>query len=536
MRTLPSLLPAIWTCLLVGAGGCGPGAEAAGPADAANERPRDAGERADSGSEPEGTALAPAPAAAPEPEPEPELRRRISVYRGDLDEVLERRHLRVLVPYARPLFFIDEGEPRGIAAELFREYAFSLEDSAGLRRGDLTVLFVPCELDAAVPWLLDGLGDVVAGGLTVTPERAARVAFTDPLVRDVAEIVVTSAASPAPAALEDLAGETVWVAAGSSYAGHLRARSAELEARGLAPVDVVEAPSTLSTEALLEMVHAGILPRLVCDAYKAELWARELPGLRLHPDVVVHAGGQIAWAVRPGNGRLLESLDAFVAQARKGTLLGNVLLKRYLGSTRWIEHPTDDAGRARLEQYAAWIRAAADEHGFDWVRIAAQCFQESRLDPEARSDAGAVGLMQLLPSTARDMGCEDPLDPEQSLRAGVRYQAWLREHYFSDPGLEEVERTNLVLAAYNAGPGRVRRWREAAPDRGLDPDRWRGHVELLALEDVGVQPLHYVDNIEKYYVAYTLALDLERERARVREAVQERTRARVRGAGDGGRR
>jgi len=175
-----------------------------------------------------------------------------------------------------------------------------------------------------------------------------------------------------------------------------------------------------------------------------------------------------------------------------------------------------------MDQYAGWIQELAEEYDFDWLRIAAQCFQESALDPNAVSSSGAVGLMQLLPATAADMGCDDLRDPEQNLRAGVRYLDWLRSNYFSDPELDEVDRMDLILAAYNAGPGNVRKWRKQAPARGLDPNRWRENVERLALEHVGVQPIRYVDNIEKYYVAYTLSYNLATKREEMLRSMIER--------------
>jgi membrane-bound lytic murein transglycosylase MltF len=438
---------------------------------------------------------------------------RLRVDRSDLPALLAQRRIRVLVPYARPFFFFEEAEPRGISCELFREFGRFLEEREGLRSGDLEMLFVPCELGSVLPWLNEGYGDVGAAALTVTPERAREVTFTAPLVKDVSEIVVTSSSARTLERVEDLAGLDVWVVAGSSYAEHLRALSEDFEARGLEPMQVRETPLTLATEDLFEMVHAGILELTVCDAYKAELWAEVLDGLVPRSDLVIHSGGSIAWAVRPENPELLASLDAFVAEARQGTLLGNVLIKRYFDTVKWIENPLEDEAQARMDQYAGWIRELAEEYRFDWLRIAAQCFQESGLDPNAVSSSGAVGLMQLLPATAADMGCDDPRDPEQNLRAGVRYLDWLRSSYFDDPELDEVDRMDLILAAYNAGPGNVRKWRQEAPARGLDPNRWRENVERLALEHVGVQPIRYVDNIEKYYVAYTLsdALATERE-------------------------
>jgi len=440
--------------------------------------------------------------------------RALTVDHGDLPELLAQQRLRVLVPFAPPFFFFDQAEPRGITCEMFREYGKFVEEQEGLRSGDLSIVYVPCELGLVVPWLNAGYGDIAAAALTVTPEREAEVAFTDALVEGVSEILVTSSSAPPLGSLDELAGRQVWVTAGSSYTEHLRALSDDLVARDLAAIEVLEAPATLSTEDLFEMVNAGILQWMVSDDYKAELWAGLLTELRPRPDLVVHEGGALAWAVRRDNPELRANLNEFVGQARKGTLLGNVLIKRYFSSTRWIEDPNDAQSAEKLERYAGWMQELGEEYGFDWLRLAAQCFQESGLDPAAKSSSGALGLMQLLPSTAEDMDCEDPYDPEQNLRAGVRYLDWLRTNFFADPGLAEDERMDFILAAYNAGPGNVRKWRKQAPERGLDPDRWRDNVERLALESVGIQPLRYVDNIEKYYVAYSLAQDLRLERQR----------------------
>jgi len=153
--------------------------------------------------------------------------------------------------------------------------------------------------------------------------------------------------------------------------------------------------------------------------------------------------------------------------------------------------------------------------------IAAQAFQESRLDPTTVSPAGAVGLMQLLPSTAADMGVTELRDPERSLYAGIKYMDWLRRTQFDEPQLSAEAQLDFCLAAYNAGATRVRRWRAAAPGRGLDPDLWFGNVELLALEDVGIEPVHYVGNINKYYILFAMSLDSIELSKRAREQAVE---------------
>jgi len=277
-------------------------------------------------------------------------------------------------------------------------------------------------------------------------------------------------------------------------------------------VDVVELGDDLVTEDILEMVSAGTLDITIVDEPLAEVWAEVLPALTLHRDIAIDAAGAHAWAVRNGSPRLMERLNAFAAEARKGTLLGNVLLKRYYGSTKWVTNPTSPRDRARLNQYIGYFRQYAGEYDFDWLLIAAQSYQESQLDPNTVSHAGAVGLMQLLPSTARDMGETNLRDPESNIRAGVKYMDWIRRNFFDDPDLDPSIKADFALASYNAGPSRVRRWREEAAARGM-PDRWFGSVERIALEDVGPEPVRYVANINKYYVAYSLALEIITTRA-----------------------
>ena len=300
---------------------------------------------------------------------------------------------------------------------------------------------------------------------------------------------------------------------GSSYAEYLREWNEDLAAAGHPPVEVVELGDDLVTEDILEMVSAGSLDITVVDEPLARVWAEVLPGLTLHPEIVIDSDGKTAWAVRKGSPQLRTRLDAFASEARKGTLLGNVLLKRYYRSTKWVTDPTSPADRARLDRYIGYFRHYAGEYDFDWLLIAAQSYQESQLDPNTVSHAGAVGLMQLLPSTARDMGETNLRDPESNIRAGVKYMDWIRRNFFDDPDLDPSIKADFALASYNAGPSRVRRWRQEAASRGM-PDRWFGSVERIALEDVGPEPVRYVANINKYYVAYSLAMEIITTRAR----------------------
>jgi membrane-bound lytic murein transglycosylase MltF len=140
--------------------------------------------------------------------------------------------------------------------------------------------------------------------------------------------------------------------------------------------------------------------------------------------------------------------------------------------------------------------------------LAAQGYQESQLDQSRRSHRGAVGVMQLMPATAAapPVGIPDVArSADRNILAGARYMAHLRDRYLADPALSEVDRVLMTFAAYNAGPGNLRRFRAEAQRMGLDPNVWFNNVEQAAARILGYETVQYVGNIYKYYIAYTLA-------------------------------
>jgi membrane-bound lytic murein transglycosylase MltF len=197
-----------------------------------------------------------------------------------------------------------------------------------------------------------------------------------------------------------------------------------------------------------------------------------------------------------------------------------MLAKRYFGTTRWIRNPLDELEREKLEGFMLLFKEYGDEYGFDWLAVVAQAYQESGLDHSVRSQAGAVGIMQLLPSTAEYVGIADVTEIGDNIHAGVKYITFLREHYFSDPELTEIARLAFTWAAYNAGPTKVRKMRNRAKEMDLDPDKWFQNTEYAALRIVGQETVKYVANIYKYYIAYALSRDLLTEKAKQLKAME----------------
>lgn len=429
---------------------------------------------------------------------------------GDFEAMRKRRIVRILVPYSRTLFFVDRGRRAGVAAELGRRFEDWLNKRYHTGKFRIQVVFVPTRRDRILSALDRGLGDIAAANLTITPEREKQVAFAAPWTDKVAEILVMGPSAPALATLDDLSGREVRVRTSSSYALHLQALSAELVAKGREPIRITALDERLEDEDALDMVQAGLLPYVVVDDHKAKVWSAILPGLVPRPDLAVASGQFVAWAFRKGSPELAAVLAAFVAEHRLGTAIGNDIVRRYFNSDKILKNAQTPETLQRFAALEIAFRQQGEVHGFDWLMLAAQGFQESQLDQSRRSKRGAVGVMQLLPATAADKavgitGIES--DAARNIEAGSIYLRHLIRTYIGDADLPDTERVLFAFAAYNAGPGNLRKFRSRAKRMGLDPDRWFDNVEHGAAATVGRETVDYVANIYKYYVAYRMLQD-----------------------------
>ena len=373
-----------------------------------------------------------------------------------------------------------------------------------------------------IPGLLAGHGDIAAAGLTITPERKKRVAFTRPYIRNVSEIVVTSKSAKDIKTIQDLSGKKVHVVAGSSYVDHLKRLNQELAQKGRKPIIIVQVDKTLESEDLLQMVNAGIYELTVVDQHIAEIWSRVLKDIVLHKKPIVYSGGNIAWAVRKENHELLKSLDQFIKNHGQGTVLGNILIKRYYQNTKWISNPLHDAKMKRLDDLRPIVMKYAKQYGFDWIKIAALAFQESRFDQKAKSPSGALGIMQIHPKTAADpnVGIPDISNEENNIHAGIKYLAFLRDRYFNDSEIPHEAKVDFTFASYNAGPARINGLRRRAAKEGLNPNIWFFNVEQVVRGDIGRETVEYVANINKYYIAYKTSEKTLDARTRLRDKME----------------
>jgi membrane-bound lytic murein transglycosylase MltF len=426
-------------------------------------------------------------------------------FHGDIEDMLKRGYIRVLIPFSKTGYFIDKGVQRGSSVDLMTEFDKYLDKVHGKKAKSAKIVLVPTPRERLFTDLAAGKGDLAIGNLTITADREELVAFSDPLLKDVHEVPVTADDVDDFTAPEALSGLSVHVRESSSYFESLQSLNASLEKAGKLHVDVVKADDKLEDEDLLELVAAGAIPAVIVDRHIADLWIEILGGLKLHPEAAVRTDGEIAIAVRKDAPDLLKDVNGFAATVKKGTLLGNILLKRYLQEADYLKDMRSADYRAPLADLRATFEKYGSEYSIDWLLIAAQSFQESRFDQKAHSRAGAVGLMQIKPATAAG----DPInvtgidaDPDKNVQAGVKYLRFLADQYF--PGLKDhdANQTFFALAAYNAGPSRFERLREKAKQQGYDPDKWFGNVEWIVASEIGREPVDYVGNIYQYYVVF----------------------------------
>jgi membrane-bound lytic murein transglycosylase MltF len=443
-------------------------------------------------------------------------------FTGDLDGMIKRRAIRVAVTFNRTHYFIDEGQERGLTYEALK--AFETDLNKDLKTGNLKVhvVIVPMSRDQLYPALSQGKVDMVAAMITVRPEAEKLAAFSIPTRTNVNEVIVTGPGAPAIATLDDLSGQDVFVRKVSPYFENLTRLNAQLAARGKPPVVIHEAPDVLEDDDILEMVNTGLAPITVVDDYLADFWSKVFTGLTVHHDVAVATGGNLALAFRKDSPKLREAANAWITKHSQGDAFRNVIERRYLSSTKYAKNAAAEAERHKFDATIALFRKYSDQYSVDYLLMAAQGYQESTLDQNVKSPVGAIGVMQVMPATGKELAVGDITKIDANIHAGVKYMRFMVDRYYADEPMDNLNKALFTFASYNAGPARVRQLRREAEKKGLNPNLWFGNVERIASERIGRETVTYVSNIFKYYVAYKLLADQQARRDAAKAQVEKR--------------
>jgi membrane-bound lytic murein transglycosylase MltF len=442
---------------------------------------------------------------------------------GDFDKMLERRMIRVYAPFSRSLYYSDKGRERGIAVELVRDWEryLNVKYAKVLGKRPLTIYVAPATRDKLLPYLTEGLADVTIGNLTVTEERLKEVDFVpgDEGRRTISEVVVTGPKSPELKSLDDLAGKTVHVRKASSYYESLQALNERFKRDGKPEIQLIFVPDSLEDEDMMEMLDAGLIELMVVDDWKAHMWSVVLPKTKVRTDLVLRADAKTGWAIRKDSPKLRAEIDDFFRNWAMKQGVADYRMNSYMKRVKELKDPTASAEYKRFQETVKLFEKYGKQYGFDPLMLAAQGYQESQLNQAAKSQVGAIGVMQLMPATGEQMKVGDIRLTESNIHAGAKYMDQLMTQYFGDADFSEGNRPLFAFASYNCGPGNVAKARREAEKRGLDPNKWFNNVELVVAEKIGTETTTYVRNIYKYYVAYKLTLDAQAEAAKARQEV-----------------
>lgn len=412
----------------------------------------------------------------------------------DISEIKEKGKLTALTTYSSTSYFIYRGQPMGYEYELLERLADYLEVDLELVVAD--------DLDSMFFQLNNGEVDIIAHGLTITNERKKWVDFTEPHIttrqvlvqrmpknwRQMSRMQMEDSLVRNPS---QLIGKNVYVRNNTSY--HKRLVNLSDEIGG--SIKIQEVPGYLTTEELIKKVAYGEYDYTVADQNIANINKTYYPQLDISTPVSFPT--RIAWAIRKSSPELLKAVNSWIKEMKKKPdyyVIYNKYFKNQKGFQKRIKSEFYSLTGGKISQFDELIQSYAGDLHWDWRLLASQIYQESRFRPNAQSWAGARGLMQVMPATARQFGVAGLYDPTNSMKAGTAYLEYLQKYWRSIP--DSTERIKFVLASYNAGPGHVEDARRLADKYGKNPYLWDKNVaEYLLLKS---KPLYYNDPVVYY--------------------------------------
>ena len=431
-------------------------------------------------------------------------------WKGDLDAIAKRRALRVLVPFRRPEFFYMEGHPVGILQEAFQEIEKVLNTKYKTTAANrIVVVLLPTPMDRMRERMAGGYGDIAAGSISITEAHKAFADFTVPTRTGMKIIAVTGPGAPELKSVEDLSGKEVWVMPQTRMKKDLEDLNARLKSKGKAPAKMRETDPVLEPGDVLELVNAGVYQIALMQSFQAEFWAQVFDKVKPRNDLALAEDAQLGWAIQKGTPQLKAFLDEFIKTHGVGTSFGNTVMRRYLKGAKYVRNATEESEMKKFQATVPYFKKYSTQYNLNYLLMAAQGYQESRLDQSVKSPVGAVGIMQVMPSTAAGapVKVSNIEIEENNIHAGMRLMHFLIEDNFNEPGLDLINRMLFAIASYNAGPAKIARCRTMAKNMGYDPNKWFNNVEVAVAKVVGRETTQYVANVYKYYIAYRLAGD-----------------------------
>lgn len=437
--------------------------------------------------------------------------RQREVWLGDLDGMLKRGQLRVLIPFSRTYFFQKNSQHLGLSAEILKLYECFLNDQVVLDDKRMEVVFLPTPQERLLEELFAGKGDVIAADILPQPAQEQQVKMISPVALEIQEILVTGPNASLFKSIFNLSGQTITVRENSPYAASLQKLNNTLTSIGKKPVTIQFAAPFLQDEDLLEMTGLGLLPMTIIDNHVGEVWSNILDGVNLHKKIALRTAKELTWVIRADNLLLEESITYFKENNYLHQDGHQILTAYYRQRGGELQNNLEPAALARYQSTLALFEKYGKKYHFPPQLLAALAYHQSGLDPDFGKN-GTVGIMGLDPSATLQEGLETNLKEirktEYNIHTAARYLRFLADHYFSSSTLGELDRNLMAVAAYQTSPEQVIAARKKAALTGFNPDLWFNHTEealaaLLSEESEEEKNIaRSTRNIYKYFTVY----------------------------------
>ena len=368
--------------------------------------------------------------------------------------------------------------------------------------------------------MAEGRGDIACANITVTDVHRKLIDFTNPILKGVNEILISGHHRLQLHRFRAFSGNDIFIHKTSSYYESLMKLNQQFKLEGKKEVTVKDAPEELTDEDLLEMLNAGLIKFTILDDHVAKFWKQILPKITLHPDIVFRSEGEIAWAIRKNSPLLMKELNQFIKSHGKGTTFGNMTFQKYLKTTKFVKNAASDTERKKFFDLVKLFERYSGQYHVDTLLMVAQGYQESQLNQNVKSPVGAIGVMQIMPATGKDLKVGDISQVEANIHGGVKYMRFMIDRYYKDEPMTDLDKGLFTFASYNAGPAKIRSLRQEAQKRGLNPNVWFNNVERVVSEKVGRETVTYVSNIYKYYISYKLIVEEQKEREKIKKGLK----------------
>jgi membrane-bound lytic murein transglycosylase F len=436
---------------------------------------------------------------------------------NDWTDIAARGRLNAVLKNSPTGYFVYRGRPMGFEYELLSRFC---------RANKITLnVILESDVEKCFTMLNEGKCDIIAHNLTITKDRRKNVEFTMPQY-EVRQMLVQRLPDNYEKMKDyeiehdmirdpiELIGREVHVRKNSSYSARLMHLSEEIGG----DIKIIEEFGDIQTEELMDMVAGGDIDYTVADEDIAKITASYYPNIDVN--TALSFPTRIAWAVNKKSPVLLEKINQWLREEKRLPDY-NVIYDRYFNDPKGYLHRVTSTYSSirgnKLSKYDNLIKKYAKTIDWDWRLLAALIYRESHFSPDVESWAGAIGLMQLMPETARIYGAKNIKNPEQNIRAGTKYIKHLQDMW-KDKITDKDERLKFVLASFNVGPGHVEDAVRLAKKYEHDPAKWSENVAYYLLkkseptyyEDPaslsgycrGEEPVTYVKEVLKQYDIY----------------------------------